>query len=193
MKRKINKLVLIFLIIGGTIKGFSQNFLMERDTFYFITIIGSLPNGSPIATEALLSDINALKKFNKNSVNEFFCDFYHLAISTEDPTMGYDKMIRYFPDSANIWYSDIYSGLSKMNRCSKSIKRLTFKDNQSLTIYVSKIVAFFWKLPFSEKSIISHSIPIKCYDGSFYLILKNVIEVLKIKKSEINSIEKSWK
>lgn len=187
MKRKTN-IILITLLLGS-IKLFSQNLKIEKDTFYFLTIVGSLPNGRPMTNIALIKSLNDLSLLNKENQDKFMCDFYKKGIVSEDPSTGFNKVASFSKDSAEQWLADITIGLEKINKGEKKVN-FFFRDRQNVTIYISKIVAFYWHLPISEKSIVSHSIPIQCYVNDYYLTLKKVVKCLKIKKKEIKYIQK---
>ena len=149
MKRKI-KIIFLVLVLEIT-KIFSQN-IIEKDTFYFMTVIGSLPNKRPIANIALLDSISYLNKLNKDNQDNFICDFYKLAILSEDPILGFHNQNIFSVDSTELFLSDINLGLIKMRKHEKKIN-VFFKDKQNITVYINRIVADFWKLPISEKSI----------------------------------------
>ena len=188
MKRK-NNIIFLFLLLG-TIKAFSQTLKIEKDTFYFLTIVGSLSNGRPMTNIALLKSLNDLPSFNKENQDKFMCDFYKKGIVSEDPSIGFNNVISFSKDSAEQWLTDINIGLTKINKGEKRVNIL-FSDRQNVTIYINKIVAFYWHLPISEKFVVNHSIPVQCYNKDYYLTLKKVVKCLKIKRTEIKNIEKN--
>ena len=188
MKRKTNITVLFLLFI--TIEVFSQNLKIEKDTFYFLTIVGSLPNGRPMTNIALLKSLNDLALSNKENQDKFICDFYKKGIVSEDPSIGFNNVVIFNKDSAEQWLADINIGLTKINKGEKKVN-IFFRNKQNVTVYISKIVALYWHLPISEKSVVNHSIPVQCYNKDYYLTLKKVVKCLKIKRTEIKNIEKN--
>lgn len=187
MKRK-NNISLLFLLLC-TIEVFSQQLTIEKDTFYFLTIVGSLPNGRPMTNIALLKSLDDLRLFSKDNQDKFLCDFYKKAIISEDPNIGFNKVTSFSKDSLEQRFYDINTSLAKTNKREKKFN-VYFQDKQNITIYVSKIIAFYWNLPIKEKSIVSHSLPVKCYNKDYYLTLKKVEKCLKIKNSEIEFFNK---
>ena len=190
MKRK-NNITLLFAVII-IFKVNSQNLPMLKDTFYFLTLVSSLDNGRPVTNIALLKSLNTLKEIKKDNQNRFICDFYKEAIISEDPMLGFNKILSYSTDSSEFRLKELGEGVAKMAKCDKKVN-LHFTNGKSITMYMNKIVAYFWEIPMSNKSIISHSFEPLCYNKDYYLTLKKVTKCLKIKKSEIKQLEKDWR
>ena len=190
MKRKNN--IVLFILLVWAINVYSQQAQIQKDTFYFLTIVTWLDNGRPMTNFALIKSLNNLSELDIDSQDKFVCDFYKSAIVSEDPTIVLDKYLVRYKDSADIFREDIGKGLLKINKSEKKIF-VHLKDNKSITLYISKIYASFWEYPISEKPDINHSFAVKCYNKNYFLSLKKVDKCLRIKKSEIKNIEQKYR
>ncbi len=202
MKRKNNSLTIIaifFLCSTASIKGIAQSISSVKDTVYVFICKGSLENGQPIVSYAILKDLSSLNTLaSENNQDSFICDFFKQSILFEEPFFTLTKNLQLYKFSNDkekkSFLNKLSKKISKLNMDYGVIKTKVFDNGKFVELHCAKLIGEFWSIPKTKDELnnYNHSFQVKenCYDKIYIYNLKDISKSCKLKIDELTTIQK---
>lgn len=190
----------MFLICSLTsIRSIAQSISPVTDTVYIFILKGSLENGQPIVSYAILKGLSFLKSLSSiNNQDSFICTFLKQSILFEEPffTITKNSQLYKFSDDRQkkSFLNKLSKKINKLNTDYAVIKTKTFDNGRFIELNCAKLIGEFWSFSKTKNELnnYNHSFQVKedCYDKSFIYNLKDISSSCKLKPDELAIIRK---